>query len=158
MKRRPFLSRATAVLATALLALALVPAASVDASSKHGPLDGFKHVVVIYEENHSFDNLYGNWGSVGGKHIVGRSDASTANTKQVAQDGSTYDCLLMSDVNLMSPPLAPNCSTSTFTFTNGPTTAYPVGNRPFNIDRYIPATATTCPDENHLFSFHGSAS
>ena len=23
---------------------------------------GFKHLVVIYEENHSFDNLYGDWG------------------------------------------------------------------------------------------------
>ena len=126
MKRRPFLSRAAAVLAAALLALALVPA-GVDASSRHGPLAGFKHIVVIYEENHSFDNLYGNWGSVGGQHVVGRSDATGAHTTQVAQDGSTYDCLLMTDVNLMSPPLAPNCSTSTFTFPNGmPTTAYPL--------------------------------
>lgn len=25
---------------------------------------GYKHLVVIYQENHSFDNLYGSWGSV----------------------------------------------------------------------------------------------
>ena len=81
MKRRPFLSRAAAVLAAALLALALVPA-GVDASSKHGPLAGFKHIVVIYEENHSFDNLYGNWGSVGGRHVVGRSDATGATRRR----------------------------------------------------------------------------
>ena len=28
----------------------------------------YKHIVVIYEENHSFDNLYGGWGKVGGQH------------------------------------------------------------------------------------------
>ena len=29
----------------------------VAAAPKTGPLGNFKHVVVIYEENHSFDNL-----------------------------------------------------------------------------------------------------
>ena len=32
---------------------------------------GFKHLVVIYEENHSFDNLYGSWGEVDGQHVDG---------------------------------------------------------------------------------------
>ena len=27
---------------------------------------GVKHIVVIYEENHSFDNLYGKWEGVRG--------------------------------------------------------------------------------------------
>ena len=154
MKRRPFLSRAAAILAAALLALALVPAASVDASSKHGPLDGFKHLVVIYEENHSFDNLYGNWGSVGGKHVVGRSDATSARTTQVAQVGSTYDCLLMTDVNLMSPAAGAEVQhVDVHLHATARRRPIRLGNRPFNIDRYIPATATTCPDEDHLFSF-----
>ncbi len=153
MNRHLILFRSVVVATAAMLALAFIGAAPVAADGGHGPLYGFKHLVVIYEENHSFDNLYGNWGSVGGKHVVGRSDATSSNTKQVAQDGSRYDCLLMTDVNLMSPPLAPKCSTSTFTFSNGLTTAYPISNRPFGIDPYIPASATTCPDEDHLFSF-----
>ncbi len=153
MNRHLILFRSVVVATAAMLALAFIGAAPVAADGGRGPLYGFKHVVVIYEENHSFDNLYGNWGSVGGKHVVGRSDATSSNTKQVAQDGSRYDCLLMTDVNLMSPPLAPKCSTSTFTFSNGLTTEYPISNRPFGIDRYIPASATTCPDEDHLFSF-----
>ncbi len=153
MKRRSALSRAAVAAAAVLLAFAFGPLAPVAASSGRGPLDGFKHVVIIYEENHSFDNLYGNWGSVGGRHVVGRSDASSAKRTQVAQDAGAYDCLLMTDVNLMSPPLAPTCSSATFTFSNGLTTAYPLANKPFNIDGFIPASATTCPDENHLFSF-----
>jgi phospholipase C len=151
MKRRP-LTRLAAVTTAALLTLALAPLAPVAADASHGPLGQFKHLVVIYEENHSFDNLYGNWGSVGGKHVVGRSDAPRAKTTQVAQDGTPYDCLLMTDVNLMSPPLAPRCSSTTFTFSNGLTTAYRFKNRPYTIDRYIGPDDTTCPDEDHLFS------
>ena len=152
MRRRHPLARGAVIVLVALLALAILPAAQVAAHSKHDPLGGFKHLVVIYEENHSFDNLYGNWGSVGGRHVIGRSDAGSAHTKQVAQDASRYDCLLMTDVNLMSPPLSPRCSTDTFTFSTGATTAYRFRNAPYNIDRYIPPTATTCPDEDHLFS------
>ena len=38
---------------------------------------GYKHLVVIYEENHSFDNLYGGWGRVDGQHVDGaRADAA----------------------------------------------------------------------------------
>ena len=41
-----------------------------------GPLPGgYKNLVVIYEENHSFDNLYGSWGRVGGQR--GRRPART---------------------------------------------------------------------------------
>src|SRR5690349_19762480 len=55
---------------------------------------GFKRLVVIYEENHSFDNLYGGWGRVAGQHLSGRNDAPRARELQVAQDGTAYDCLL----------------------------------------------------------------
>src|SRR3954447_18345821 len=47
------------------------------------------HVVVIYEENHSFDNLYGGWGSVGGRRVEGRP----AVWKQVDQAGDPIRCL-----------------------------------------------------------------
>ena len=44
-----------------------------------GPLPGgYKHLVVIYEENHSFDNLYGDWGSVDGQQVRGLSDPAVA--------------------------------------------------------------------------------
>ena len=34
-------------------------------AKKKPSIGGYKHLVVIYEENHSFDNLYGTWGRVG---------------------------------------------------------------------------------------------
>ena len=64
-------TRLVAIGCTALLALAVPGNAAADTPSwdRHGTdgpevINGFKHLVVIYEENHSFDNLYGTWGSV----------------------------------------------------------------------------------------------
>ena len=34
-------------------------------------LRDYKHIVVIYQENHSFDNLYGLWGRVGEDGVRG---------------------------------------------------------------------------------------
>ncbi len=47
-------------------------------------LKGFNHIVVIYQENHSFDNLYGHWGEVDEDSVDGLSDAPTSRT--VADD------------------------------------------------------------------------
>src|SRR6476619_6900546 len=58
------------------------------AAARPGLPGGFKHLVVIYEENHSFDNLYGGWGRVDGQHVNGRFHATTARKTQVAQDGT----------------------------------------------------------------------
>jgi acid phosphatase len=143
------------LVALSLVALGLAPA-SVSAAPKDGPLGHFKHLVVIYEENHSFDNLYGNWGSVAGQHVVGRSDADLAHTQQIAQDGSTYRCLRQLDVNLTAPsPLSATCGPETVTLGDASTVTYSshFANAPFDIDTYIPPTATTCPDRDHLFSF-----
>src|SRR5215475_11492898 len=64
-------------------------------------LKDFKHIVVIYQENHSFDNLYGLWGDVNEDSINGLSDARSSRTVQVRQDNQTsYKCLLQNDVNL----------------------------------------------------------
>ena len=139
--------------ASLALASLTLTAAGPAVAATDGPLGHFKHIVVIYEENHSFDNLYGHWGDVAGQHVTGVSDADAAHTTQVAQDGTPYDCLLMSDVNFMSPPLSPDCSATTFSFGAGkPTTAYHYGNAPYSIDAVVPADAQTCPDENHLFA------
>jgi phospholipase C len=51
----------------AVTALATGPAfATVHASDGEDGLSGINHIVVIYEENHSFDNLYGGWEGVNG--------------------------------------------------------------------------------------------
>ena len=70
-------------------------------------LDHFENVVVIDQEYHSFDNLYGAWGKVDGHKVEGVADAPASRTTQVAQDGSPYGCLLQNDVNLTSPTPLP---------------------------------------------------
>jgi phospholipase C len=65
---------------------------------------------VIYQENHSFDNLYGRWGRVHGRRVRGLGQATAAQRTQVAQDGTRYRCLPQNDVNLTSPePLPTTC-------------------------------------------------
>src|SRR4051795_3694213 len=64
-----------------------------------------KHIVVIYEENHSFDNLYGGW-----EGVRGLSDAGPAQATQVNQAGVPFACLMQNDVNLTSPPLTAPCT------------------------------------------------
>jgi acid phosphatase len=100
----------------------------------------YKHVVVIYQENHSFDNMYGGWGQVGRQHVEGLPQAPAAKTTQLAQDGSAYACLRQDDVNLTSPPLASTCHDPAH---GTPDSAFT--NQPFTIDDYIAPTDTTCP-------------
>lgn len=129
---------AISVLATgvSLLALANVAGAA--------SINEFNHIVVIYQENHSFDNLYGLWGSVGGEPVNGLPQADPAHTTQVRQDSATaYQCLLQNDVNLTSPPLTPVCGD---TDKNG--AAF---QKPFKIDDYIAPTDTTCPAPGAFF-------
>src|SRR4051794_41491658 len=91
------------------------------------------HVVVIYQENHSFDNLYGGW-----EAVRGRGTADAAHTVQVNQAGTPYTCLLQNDVNLAVPPQAATC-----TDTTTPTSfSSHFANAPFAIDTFIPPTAT----------------
>lgn len=127
------------------LALSANPAAAATIATDRTPaadLAGFKHIVVIYQENHSFDNLYGNWGAVNGEPTNGRANAVPANTVQVAQDNSTpFECLKQLDVNLTSPtPLPTTCSN-----TSGATFDSHFTNAPFAIEDYIAASDTTCP-------------
>ena len=103
------------------------------------------HIVVIYEENHSFDNLYGMWGPVNGDTTNGLPQANLGHTVQVSQAGTPYTCLLQNDVNLTtaaptSPPLSVQCIDP-----NPVVGQSHFINLPFQIDSYIPATATTCP-------------
>jgi acid phosphatase len=101
---------------------------------------GYKHLVVIYEENHSFDNLYGSWGQVNGHHVEGLADATPAQMIQVAEDGSPYSCLPQLDVNLATPPLSDTCQD----VAHGIPASH-FANGVFDIDDYIHATDKTCP-------------
>jgi acid phosphatase len=105
---------------------------------------GINHIVVIYEENHSFDNLYGGWEGVNGR--------ANANTMQVDEAGAAYGCILQNDVNLTSPPLTPVCSG---TRANGTSFDSAFTNQLFDIGAYIPSTAMTCPQPGVFFP-HGS--
>ncbi|TMG63778.1 MAG: phosphoesterase, partial [Chloroflexi bacterium] len=126
-----------------LVVMAAGPAlTAVQAANQQTAFGDINHVVVIYEENHSFDNLYGAWEGVNGR-------ANATNSSQVAQDGSTYGCLLQNDVNLTSPPLSPDCSNTTTLKTH-------FTNQPFSIEQFISATAKTCPAPGTSFSYpHG---
>jgi acid phosphatase len=112
---------------------------------------GYKHLVVIYEENHSFDNLYGTWGSVNGQHVEGLADAKQVNTTQVTQNGDAYGCLLQNDVNISSPkPLETTCVDKAHDVAESVFT-----NDPFTIDNYIEPQDKTCPEEGFTFPASG---
>jgi phospholipase C len=137
-------------LALALLALAGVVAITIGASAGSaakqatpaGKLKQIKHIVVIYEENHSFDNLYGGWEGVNG---LAKADA--AHTTQVDQSGAAYACLRQNDVNLSSPPLPVTCTDPAHNIASA------FANKPFTIDTLIAPTDATCPPPLQAFAY-----
>jgi acid phosphatase len=126
--------RAGRRLAFAVLAGALFATLSASAASSAGPdpLRKIDHIVVIYEENHSFDNLYGGW-----EGVNGRANADAAHTTQVDQSAARtpYSCLVQNDVNLAGLP----CSTFPNTY--------------WSIDSFFPPNDTTCPTVKDAFAF-----
>ncbi|MEA2394911.1 MAG: hypothetical protein QOJ82_2802 [Solirubrobacteraceae bacterium] len=143
-RRRPRWRPLSLFVAAAVL-LAAPATAAADHGDGHGrgrgdrDLHRIKHFVVIYEENHSFDNLYGGW-----EGVNGRAGADAAHTTQVNQAGVAFTCLEQDDLNLTSPPQPATC-TDTTTPTSF-TSDFP--NAPFQVDaaNRIPMTAKTCPN------------
>ncbi len=128
-----------------LAAAAATIGASVGSAAKQkqaAGLDSIKHIVVIYEENHSFDNLYGSW-----EGVNGLSKADAAHTTQVDQKGAAYACLRQNDVNLTSPPLTVTCTDSAHGFSSQ------FQNTWFAIDKLIAPNDSTCPPPLQAFSF-----
>ena len=131
--------RARWLAAAAVVVAAVAASTAAGGSRDHGNNDALqriKHIVVVYEENHSFDNLYGGW-----EGVNGRSSADAARTNQIGQNGLLYTCLLQNDVNLTSPPLPADC---TDTSTGTPFSSH-FANAPFSIEASIPMDARTCP-------------
>jgi hypothetical protein len=119
------------------------PAAAEGGGGGHDPLAGIKRIVVIYEENHSFDNLWGRWPGVDG---LAGDPARTPTQTQVDRNGQPFDCLLQDDVNLTTSAdpapnggLSPSCSTN-------PSAAYNshFPNQVFDIGAFITRQDTTC--------------
>ncbi|HEY0451687.1 acid phosphatase [Actinophytocola sp.] len=113
-----------------MLASTVVAADAQSGDTGHGGRHRIDHIVVIYEENHSFDNLFGGWERVDG--LPGANPQ-----KQVATDGTPLACLPQNDVNLTSPPLPVTCT--------GQPADSAFANQPFPLDRYISPQDTTCP-------------
>src|SRR3954468_11509780 len=133
-------SLASTALGVALALTMTATAAAGSGSARHGGGDHGhghagqpRHIVVIYEENHSFDNLYGGW-----EGVQGRAAADPAHTTQVDQAGRPYKCLLQDDVNLTSPPLG--TAGSAGPPNNAFASQFP--NAPFTIDDFIKPTDT----------------
>jgi phospholipase C len=118
-------------------ALAAWPVGSAFANS--GATPNLNHIVVVYLENHSFDNLYGGW-----EGVNGRANATASEMTQLSQGGPAYGCLLQNDVNLKAVPATCSAGGISSAFVNSP----------FSIDQYIPASATTCPAPSQ-FAAHG---
>jgi len=131
-----------------LFALTALPAAGSESDHGQSPLGKINHIVVIYQENHSFDNLYGGW-----EGVNGLANANAAHTLQVKQNGTVFACLLQNDVNLANK-LPAGCSDTTGTPANTAFTSH-FTNAPFQIDAYIPSSARTCPQPGAPFSAVG---
>lgn len=130
-----------------LLMLTALPAAGSESDRGETQLGKINHIVVIYQENHSFDNLYGGWEGVNG---LAKADA--AHTLQIKENGSRFACLLQNDVNLAAVQPA-TCVDTTGTPANTPFTSH-FSNAPFSIEAYIPRDARTCPQPG-VFAPHG---
>jgi len=127
--RRVFIC--AAMVALPFTAVSTIPASAAGQSSG---LASIQHLVVIYEENHSLDNLYGLWPGVDG---LAAPASATPNQTQVDQAGAAYTCLLQDDPHLTSPSPLPATCTDPWGFTSA------FANEVFPIDNYIPLDQPT---------------
>jgi acid phosphatase len=140
---RRMLGPALIILVATSVAVSSSALGSSSARKDADQLSKINHIVVIYEENHSFDNLYGGWEGVNG--IGGPGYAAHSTQRDIG--GTAYTCIPQLDVNLTVPPLTKVCS-GTMRAGNpiGPTPFDShFTNGPFKIDDFIAATDKTCP-------------
>lgn len=120
----------------ALLVAALLSSSPATAAKSPKGLANIQHIVVIYLENHSFDNLYGLFpGADGIAH------APPEATRQVDLDGQPYSKLPQVLDTRLKPP-APD-----------PRFPADLPNQPFELGRYVPADQKV-GDLTHRFYQH----
>jgi phospholipase C len=117
-----------------VVALLLVVAACTTVPRTPAPLTSVDHVIVIYQENWSFDSLFGKFSGANGI-----ANASPASLAQADKDGTPYRTLPPSIDNYKRPPVVE---------TRIPP-ALPVA--PFDLVQYVPPDAIT---GNPLHRFH----
>jgi len=132
--------RIASIVTGAILAIVGCATSSAAQSSAAGPrtshapqgLERLQHVIVIYLENHSFDNLFGDFPGANG-----RAKAGTA-ARQVDRDGKPYATLPPPFDAYKKPP--------------GPDPRFPADlpNRPFLIDKYVKQSEKV-PDLVHRY-------
>ena len=101
---------------------------------------GYKHLVVIYEENHSFDNLYGGWGRVDGQQVEGLQRAGRAHDPGRPERRRLRAACCRTTSTSPRRPLPTTCTDPAHGVP-----AQPVHQRPVHDRRLHPPTATTCP-------------
>jgi acid phosphatase len=145
LRRLPAL---VALAAAAMVTLVVSGGAAAKGNGDDNKLRQIKHIVVIYEENHSYDNLYGGW-----EGTRGLSDADAAHTTQVNEAGNAYNCLKQNDANLTVPvPLSVACHDATPGTPGGEFDSH-FFNAPFSIDAYIHPSDITCPPVLTAFNY-----
>src|SRR6266487_3117411 len=109
-------------LALILIATMLVGISTPALAQSPNPIN---HIVVIYLENHSFDNLYGMFPGANGIANAG------ATATQVDKNGAVYATLPQPINSNLKPP--------------APDSRFPANlpNKPFNIDQYVPLSQKT---------------
>jgi phospholipase C len=113
-------------------------------------LGKLKHIVVIYEENHSFDNLFGGWEGVNGLNNVHQSGVGDHVT-QVDQNGVPFGCLQQLDVNLSTNPQYAGLPVTCTDALHNIQSHFPNGY--FSIDGFIAPSDITCPPITNAFGF-----
>ena len=101
-----------------------------------GSINSVNHVVVIYMENHSFDNLYGSFTGANGLQ-----NATAANYTQVDPTNNNQPYATL-------PPI--NTAADIASYPNAALFPTDLPNKIFNIDQYVPNDAIP-PDVTHRF-------
>ena len=124
--------------ASLALAAAVASAAAQEAPAPVAGLEKINHIIVLYLENRSFDNLYGLF--PGAEGVAGASEAAST---QLDKDGKVFDKLPpVLNTNVPLPASDPRCQSSA----NKPQDKcyasddrFPAGldNKPFRADKYV---------------------
>ena len=131
MRRSTPIASALAV-ALGLAAPAFAQTAAAPTAAPPKGLERLQHIIVVYLENHSFDNLFGRFPGANGLTNAG------ATARQVDRDGKPYATLPAVTDAYKKPP--------------GPDPRFPAAlpNRPFLIDKYV-KQSDKVPDLVHRY-------